>query len=121
MHCRELLAACDPANVILAGHSFGGATAIVVAQSELPALRGAFRCCLLFDPWTECLDETVLEKGLGDLPTFSLLSAGWACNNFFGLTQRLSSTYRRRGLDCPQRTEHTPKESSGDRVEALEL
>ncbi len=97
-HCRSLLAACDPDNLILVGHSFGGATAVLAAQSELPDLRGAFRCCVLFDPWTECLDESVLDKGLGDLPVFSLLSGGWIKNNFYHLTERLFSPKTTRNL-----------------------
>ena len=88
-HCKHLQSSCDMNNLILAGHSFGGATAIVAAQSTLPGLKDAFKCLLLYDPWTECLDETNINQGLGDLPTFSLLSDGWDTNNFYYLTEKL--------------------------------
>jgi len=56
-HCKHLFDSIDASHMILAGHSFGGATAVVAAQSTRPGLANAFQCCLLYDPWTECLDE----------------------------------------------------------------
>jgi hypothetical protein len=93
-HMALLLTSLDPENLILAGHSFGAATAIFTLQSKLPGLRNAWKCCLLYDPWTECLDQKVLEQGLGDLPTFTLLSGEWPTNNFYRLTEQLLSPER---------------------------
>ena len=90
----ELLAAMDSENLILAGHSFGAATAIFAAQSKLPGLQNVWKCCLLYDPWTECLDQKVLDQGLGNLPTFTLLSGEWPNNNFYYLTEQLLSPER---------------------------
>jgi hypothetical protein len=58
-------------------------------QSELPDLKGAFKGCLLYDPWTEPLPVAALQKGLAALPTFALLSADWPALPSFGLTSRL--------------------------------
>ena len=80
--------------LILAGHSFGAATAIFAAQSKLPGLQNVWKCCLLYDPWTECLDQKVLDQGLGNLPTFTLLSGEWPNNNFYHLTEQLLSPER---------------------------
>ena len=92
-HLQALLSHMDTSRMVMAGHSFGGATAILAVQSELPALQGAFTSCLLYDPWTEPLPETSLDKGLGDMPTLMILSGKWGNkseNKFYSLTERLA-------------------------------
>ena len=87
---HELLSCMETSQMVMAGHSFGGATAILAVQSELPSLRDAFSSCLLYDPWTEPLSEAALDRGLGNIPTLIVLSGKWASNEFFTLTQRLA-------------------------------
>ena len=92
-HLQALLSRIDTSRMVMAGHSFGGATAILAVQSELPALQDAFTSCLLYDPWTEPLPETSLDKGLGDTPTLLILSGKWGNkrkNKFYSLTERLA-------------------------------
>ena len=93
-HLDDLLNRVDIRRMVMAGHSFGGCSAIITVQSELPELKGAFKGCLLFDPWTDPLPTSALEKGLGALPTFVLLSEYWAGMpiehaGMFELTSRL--------------------------------
>jgi dienelactone hydrolase len=88
-HLDHLLGRVNARRLVMGGHSFGGCSAIITVQSELPELRGAFHGCLLFDPWTEPLPASALEKGLGDLPTFVLLSEEWPELPMFELTSRL--------------------------------
>lgn len=88
-HLDDLLSRVNTRRMIMAGHSFGGCSAIITVQSELPELKGAFNGCLLFDPWTEPLPTSALEKGLGVLPTFVLLSEEWPSLPMFELTSQL--------------------------------
>ena len=95
-HCQRLLSSIDLDRMHMVGHSFGGATAILAAQSNLPALRDdpPFKSCLLFDPWCECLPESALAQGMGDLPTFAICSGAWGCGQkvkFFDQIERLLS------------------------------
>lgn len=73
---QKLLSTIDVSRLLLAGHSFGAATAIQIAQSENAALKGAFKACLLYDPWTEPIPDAALQKGI-DLPTLTMTS-GWS-------------------------------------------
>jgi dienelactone hydrolase len=86
-HVAHLLSRIDRKRVAMAGHSFGGATAVMAVQ--LPALRGLFHRCILYDPWTECVEEACLDRGLGKVPTLNVLSEAFAHNSFAPLTRRL--------------------------------
>eukprot|EP00947_MAST-08B_sp_MAST-8B-sp1_P002798 g2798.t1 len=93
-HLGSLVQRLDLGRVTMAGHSFGGATAVVAAQSELKDLKGAFSSLLLYDPWSEPLTQASLAKGLGSLPTFCLLCEAFSAeagNKFAGLTEHLLS------------------------------
>ena len=85
---KAILKCLNTDTLIMAGHSFGGATAILAAQSKRPSLQNAFSKVLLFDPWTEPLKEDALDKGIM-LPTFALLSSDWPTNAMFPLTAKL--------------------------------
>jgi len=69
----------------IAGHSFGAATAIKVAQSyknehpsnTIPIISGLW----LLDIWSTCLDSEVLNKGVQDIPICSVLSEQFAQGN----------------------------------------
>jgi len=92
-HLQALLSRMDTTQMVMAGHSFGGATAILAVQSELPALRDAFTSLLLYDPWVEPLPEASLDRGLGSMPTLMILCGKWgdkSGNKFYSLTERLS-------------------------------
>lgn len=88
-HLDDLLSRVNPGRMVMAGHSFGGCSAIITVQSKLPELQGAFQGCLLYDPWTEPLDTSALAKGLATLPTLVLLSEEWPSMPMFELTSRL--------------------------------
>lgn len=92
-HVHALFSQMDTTQMVMAGHSFGGATAILAVQSELPALQNAFSSLLLYDPWVEPLPEDSLDEGLGDMPTLMILCGEWGDKNenkFFSLTERLA-------------------------------
>ena len=93
-HCRHLLSKIDVGRMHIAGHSFGGATAILAVQSSLPALSEdpPFKSCLLFDPWVEPLPERAFARGMGDLPTLAICSGAWGCDQkakFYDQIERL--------------------------------
>lgn len=58
----------DMDHVAVAGHSFGGATALQFA-SENPKL---VRCVIALDPWTEPLSPSTLKRGLPRTPVLSI-------------------------------------------------
>lgn len=78
-HCRHLLSCMDLERMHIAGHSFGGATAILAMQSTQNLPGRPFKSCLLFDPWVEALPQASLDQGMADAPTFTICSGAWGC------------------------------------------
>lgn len=58
----------DVDSPIIAGHSFGGATSLLVASKELP-----FSKCIALDPWCEPLDDGLRTR----IPTLTINSEGF--------------------------------------------
>ena len=64
----------------LLGHSFGGATMVLASQDAVLTSKYSIQSLALCDCWAFSLDEPVLERGIRDIPTLSLLSEAWVTN-----------------------------------------
>lgn len=80
---QKVLSAADTTKgVALVGHSFGGASLIMAAQSFLsnPDSKIQPTSLSVLDPWAFSLEEEVLNQGIDSIPMLSILSQGWLTN-----------------------------------------
>ena len=63
----------------LLGHSFGGASMVLVAQKESPT-KGRINSLTTLDTWAFSLEDEALQKGMPP-DSLSILSEGWLPHN----------------------------------------
>lgn len=69
----------DVSCIVAAGHSFGGATAVVAAATAAAATpAAAFTAVVALDPWMMPLSAVTLARGMASVPLLALTGEGYA-------------------------------------------
>ena len=80
MRQQQVWQAADVNSIHLLGHSFGGASMVLVAQEQQQQQQHPIQSLTLLDCWAFALDDATLQQGCGALPTLSILSQAWLTN-----------------------------------------
>lgn len=80
---KSVLRLMDPTKVVMAGHSFGAATAALATKRN-----HGFLALIIFDIWSHPLSNSLLDEDV-NMPMLSIISDGFTDNPFTPCTKRL--------------------------------